>query len=70
MNLAGSRNQLMVVTKQLAAQWQQARNYWLDAKGQEFDARYVEALQSNVSAAFAAIEKLDRVIAKVRSDCE
>ena len=70
MSLGASRNQLMTVTKLLAGQWQQTRNHWLDAKSQEFDRRYMEALQAQVTAALGAIEKLDKVLAKVRSDCE
>ncbi|HEY6168834.1 MAG TPA: hypothetical protein VI454_12395 [Verrucomicrobiae bacterium] len=70
MSLGASRNQLMTVTKVLAGQWQQTRNHWLDAKSQEFDTRYMEALEANVTAALTAIERLDKILAKVRSDCE
>jgi len=70
MNLSGSKSRLVGVTKELCAQWDQTKNYWRDAKGQEFEHKYMEELLINMDRTVTVIEKLDELIRKVRSDCE
>ena len=70
MNLSGSKSRLVGVTKEISAQWDQTKNYWRDAKGLEFEHKYIEELQINMDKTITVIEKLDALIRKVRSDCE
>ena len=44
--------------------------YWKDAKSQEFERRYMEELLASVDRAVTVIEQLDKLITKIRSDCE
>jgi predicted outer membrane protein len=60
----------MGVTKELSLRWEETRNYWRDAKSQEFDKKYMEELLARVDKAVTIIEKLDEVLKKVQSDCE
>ncbi len=58
------------ITKDLLLKWQQTRECWQDAKSQEFEKEYLEELQVGVDKASSVIEQLDKLVAKVRSDCE
>jgi hypothetical protein len=70
MNLSGNKSRLMGVTKELSLRWEETRNYWRDAKSQEFDKKYMQELSARVDKAVTVIEKLDEVLKKVQSDCE
>jgi predicted outer membrane protein len=70
MNLSGNKSRLMGVTKELSLRWEETRNYWRDAKSQEFDKKYMQELVARVDKAVTIIEKLDEVLKKVQSDCE
>jgi hypothetical protein len=62
--------QLASLTKELLARWRQTREYWMDAKAREFEERYMLELEAGVNAAINSIGNLERVLGKVRSDCE
>ena len=68
MNANGTR--LSAVTKELWNQWLQTREYWQDAKSEEFQRRYLEELVSSVDKAVTVIEQLDTLVNKIRKDCE
>jgi hypothetical protein len=60
----------MSATKELANQWQHTREYWRDAKSQEFDRQYMQELLAGVDRALTVIEQLDKLFTKIRHDCE
>ena len=68
--MKASGNRLAGITKELRAQWQDTKSYWKDAKSLEFELRYMEELLASVDRAVTVIEQLDKLITKVRSDCE
>ncbi len=68
MKASGSR--LGGLTKELRAQWQDTKAYWKDAKAQEFEHRYMEELLTSVDRTVTVIEQLDKLVTKVRKDCE
>ena len=68
--MTGSSNRLMGLTKQLRAEWDQTKQYWNDAKSQEFEQRFLSELIAGVNQTIANIDTLERVISKVRNDCE
>jgi len=70
MSLAAGRSQISALTKELLNRWQQTKENWRDEKSLDFQSKYMEPLDTQVNAAIAAIEKLDKVLNKVRSDCE
>jgi uncharacterized protein (UPF0335 family) len=65
---SGSR--LAGLTKELRAQWQDTKNYWKDAKSQEFEHKYMEELLASVDRAVTVIDQLDKLVSKIRKDCE
>jgi len=70
MNLAGNRARLAALTRDLLNGWQDTRGHWRDAKAAEFERHYLEGLTSSVEAALAAMDKLELLAQKIRSDCE
>ena len=68
--MKASSNRLSGITKELRAQWQDTKAYWKDAKSQEFERRYMEELLASVDRAVTVIEQLDKLITKIRKDCE
>ena len=70
MNLSGSKGRISGVTKELATQWSQTKNYWRYDKAREFDHRYMQEILIRMDKALAIIEKLDEIIGKVQKDCE
>jgi hypothetical protein len=67
---SASGPQLAALTKELLNRWQQTREYWMDAKANEFDERYMLELESTVRSATTSIANLEGVIRRIRSDCE
>lgn len=70
MSLNASRTRLATVTKELSVQWESTKEHWRDVKAQEFQQKYMEELFGGVEGAMGVIEQLDKLIHKVRSDCE
>ena len=50
--------------------WRETREYWDDAKSAEFERKYMDELQASVDTAVIVIEKLDKLLAKIKKDCE
>ena len=67
---SGSKNRLLGLTKELAADWAATKDHWSDAKSQEFERQYIAELLASVDRAVTVIEELDKVVTKIRNDCE
>src|ERR1700690_1006031 len=70
MNLSGSKNRLVAITKELSKRWEETKNHWRDAKSQEFEQRYMTELFANVDKTINVMDKLNELLTKVRKDCE
>lgn len=70
MRLNASKSRLGAVSKELKRQWENTKIAWRDQKAAEFESRYLTPMFDASENALAAIEKLDKVISKVRNDCE
>jgi hypothetical protein len=68
--MKGSVNKLSTITRELWAQWQQTKSCWKDERSREFEQKYMEDLVASVDRAVTSIEQLDKLITKVRKDCE
>jgi hypothetical protein len=68
--MKASSNRLSGITKELRAQWQDTKTYWKDDKSLEFERRYMEELLASVDRTVTVIEQLDKLITKIRKDCE
>ena len=70
MNLSGNRSRLLGLTRDISLQWDETKNFWLDAKSQEFEQRFMTELAAQANRAAGVLEQLDKLLQKVRSDCE
>lgn len=70
MSLNATKSRLGALSKDLLGRWAQTRETWSDAKGREFEQHYMDALQSGVNTALANIDTLERILSKIRHDCE
>ena len=70
MSTTASGARLAALTKELVIKWQQTREYWLDDKARQFEERYMLELESTVQSAVRGIAQLDKIMTKIRSDCE
>ena len=68
--MKASGNRLSGITKELRAQWADTKIYWKDAKSLEFERRYMDELLASVDRSVTVIEQLDKLITKIRKDCE
>ena len=70
MNTRVSAANLMAAAKELSMQWQETKESWRDVKAREFEERFLEPLPGYISRATRAMEEVDAILRKVRSDCE
>jgi hypothetical protein len=70
MSLSGSKGRLAGVTRDLSLKWDDTKNFWRDGKSQEFERRFMRELFAEVNQAVLAVEKLDELLRKIRSNCE
>jgi hypothetical protein len=68
--MSAAQNKLLALNKELRADWEQTRHYWNDAKSQEFEKRFLNELFAGVNQAVSNIDTVERILAKIRSDCE
>ncbi|MEO6052426.1 MAG: hypothetical protein ABIP97_00285 [Chthoniobacterales bacterium] len=65
-----SATTLIQAMKEITRSWEDTRTHWRDVKSQEFEQKYLEELPHHIARAGAAIEELNGILRKVRSDCE
>ncbi|HEX9047558.1 MAG TPA: hypothetical protein VF988_11070 [Verrucomicrobiae bacterium] len=70
MNLSGNKGRIVGLTRDLGLRWEDTKNYWRDAKSDEFERRFMVELGANVNRTITILEKLEELLKKVRSDCE
>ena len=68
MNASGAR--LEAITRELRLQWTQTKDSWDDAKSREFEQIYLQELFGAVDESVAAIGELEKLVTKIRKDCE
>ena len=70
MSVLANRARLEGLTKELAIQWRQAREYWRDPKADEFEHKYLEELLASVDKTVTVIDELEKVVSRIKRDCE
>jgi hypothetical protein len=69
MRLTGSKSILNDSTRRLMGDWARTKEFWRDRKAAEFEKACLGDLHERVNGAIQAIEKLDKLIARIHSDC-
>ena len=70
MSLSAQKSRLASLTQQLSNQWQETKEHWQDTRATEFERKYLDDLFAGVGSALTVIDQLDRLVNKIRSDCE
>ena len=70
MSLSANKTRLASITKELSGNWQQTKDYWRDAKSEEFERKYMEELFDGVDTAIAVMDQLEKILNRIRTDCE
>jgi hypothetical protein len=70
MNISSNGKMLLMATKGLSVKWAETAEGWKDSKGHEFEQKFLIELMSSVDRAAPVFDDLDKLISKVRSDCE
>ncbi len=70
MSMAVSKTRLSAITRELVNQWQLTKGYWQDTKAHEFEREYIELLTNNVEKAITVMDDLEKLLTKIRNDCE
>lgn len=68
MNAATTR--LGAVTKDLWAKWQYTRESWSDAKSLEFERQFLQELNASVEKTVTVMDQLEKLLTKIKTDCE
>lgn len=70
MSISPNGKVVAAATKELLLKWEETKESWRDAKALEFEQKYLTELQTAVDRALPIFEDLDKLVSKVRSDCE
>jgi hypothetical protein len=70
MNVGSNGKVLSAMTNDLAARWNELESQWHDAKSREFEERFLGNLTASVERAVPVFDNLQRLLNKVREDCE
>ncbi len=70
MNVSANGKMVVALTKQLSVAWAETQNHWRDEKSDEFEKRFLTELISAVERAGPVFDDLDKVLSRVRSECE
>ncbi|MDF1753463.1 MAG: hypothetical protein P1U89_11860 [Verrucomicrobiales bacterium] len=70
MSLQANRSRLAGLSKDLNRSWQETQDQWRDQKRNDFDEAYMRPLFESIENAVIAMEDLDKILKKIRQDCE
>ena len=70
MNISSNGKTVVVLTRQLAVAWEETRQHWHDGKSEEFEKRFVDELISTVDRVAPVFDELQRVLNRIRNECE
>jgi len=65
-----SASNLAQAARLLNLEWEKTKEHWRDTKSIEFEHHYLEDMPGQVAAAISAMEELEALMKKVRTDCE
>ena len=70
MSVGATRIRIETLTRELFRAWEETHCDWQDSRAQEFEGKYLVELRTRMERASTAMEKLDQLLRKVRTDCE
>ena len=70
MNILANRTRLLAIARELSSQWQDTREKWRDQRAVQFEREFLDEIVQGVNTTGATITDLDKLITKIRHDCE
>ena len=70
MAVIANRARLEGLTKELLMRWHETKDSWRDVKSEEFESKYLLELKASVEKTVTVIEQLDKVVSRIKRDCE
>jgi hypothetical protein len=70
MSISANGKLIASLTKELSLKWADTREHWQDIKAREFEQKYIDDLTITVDRAAPVFDDLEKLISKVRTDCE
>ena len=70
MSVKSTRGTINKAVRDLNVNWQQCKNHWNDVKSKEFEEKYIAPLPDAVTATSSIIDEIDKVLNKIKRDCE
>ena len=70
MSVSSNGKQLAAATKDLVRRWDETKESWQDTKAIEFEQKHLFDLLSGVERAVPVFDDLDKILSRIRSDCE
>jgi hypothetical protein len=69
MGVYEGRGQLAKATKELLSRWADTKGDWDDSVSQNFEKRFLIALEMDVRSATSAMDSMAQILTAVRRDC-
>jgi hypothetical protein len=70
MNIGSDGKAVAAATKELMRRWIETRESWRDSKSEEFERRFVREWEAAVDRTMPVFENLEKLVTKIRKDCE
>lgn len=70
MSLNHSKGRMLGLSRELLKTWQETQAHWHDQKSREFDSTYMQPMFDAMDNAVTAMDDLDKMLQKLRKDCE
>jgi hypothetical protein len=68
--MSASGHRIGALTKELMVRWRETKESWRDEKALEFERDFLIELQTSVDKSLHVMEQLDKLLAKIRHECE
>ena len=70
MSVVANKARLAAVTQELSRQWKESKESWRDTRSADFERDYLQELVAQVDASMEVLDQLERILNRIRKDCE
>jgi hypothetical protein len=70
MNINSDGKLLSAATRELWRKWLETKNYWHDAKSEDFERTFLDELTAAVERTGPSFDRLDKLATSIREQCE
>ena len=70
MSVRSSKGTINRAVRDLNVEWEECKTNWNDIKSKEFQQKYISTIPDTLSSCSNIIDELDKILNKLRKDCE